>query len=271
MAMAVSIRVGSISSDPPEGARAVEVRRLDWETEFFGAQMGALVVAGSADGSELLGQSDALARVLRSALRDAELDGYRHLSLRISADDLPAIWAAERAGLRLMDIAVDLVYRFGAAESPTPLREVRQATPADAPAMRAMTAGAFGLTRFAVDPFFAAWQVDEFYATWATNLFNGLADHVVVADVDGRPAGFVSCKRLSNGDGRIPLVATSRAFRRQGIARDLLAAALAWFRGAGCTTVYVKTQVANAPAVALYERASFTLDHTELTFTTTQN
>jgi ribosomal protein S18 acetylase RimI-like enzyme len=132
-----------------------------------------------------------------------------------------------------------------------------------------MTLGAFGLTRFAVDPFFSKSQVDDFYTTWATNLFSGLADAVFIAEIEGRPAGFVSTKLSANDQGRIPLVATASEFQRRGIARGLVAAALAWFADAGCSVARVKTQAANYPAVALYERAGFTVTQSELTFTTT--
>jgi ribosomal protein S18 acetylase RimI-like enzyme len=240
------------------------VRPLEWETAFFGAKLGELVV------TERAPDAGALAQELRNTLREAELDGYSHLTFRASADDFVAVWAAERAGLRLMDVAVDLIFRLEATPLPTaPQRLVRPGSRADLPAMRAMTRGAFGLTRFAVDPFFTTEAVDHFYETWSINLFNGLADHVVITDIEGRPAGFIGCKLNAGGDGRIPLVATSSQFRRCGVARDLLSAALAWFARAGASVAYVKTQAANTPAVSLYERAGFTAHRTELAFTTT--
>jgi ribosomal protein S18 acetylase RimI-like enzyme len=263
--------------------RAVEVRPLEWETNFFGARMGALVAVGGDAGAGVLGtlergslsaQADALAHELRGALREAELDGYRHLTFRVAAEDLPAIWAAGRAGLRLMDVALDLGYDFRQTPVQSPHAEdrvLRVGVTADIPALHAMTTGAFTLTRFGVDPFFTQSQVDSFYATWATNLFSGLADVVLVAEVEGRLAGFVSCKLNHSCEGRIPLVATSTEFQRRGIARDLVAAALAWFGDAGCRVAYVKTQAANYPAVTLYERAGFTVRQSELTFTTTLN
>jgi ribosomal protein S18 acetylase RimI-like enzyme len=174
--------------------------------------------------------------------------------------------------LRLMDLPVDMKHRLRDLPARAPLapdRSVRLGTPADVSAMRAMTRGAFNLTRFGVDPFFTQTQIDDFYATWATNLFTGLADAVLVAEVDGQLAGFVAAKRLASGQGRIPLVATASAFQRRGVARDLLAHTLGWFVDAGCTAAFVKTQATNYPAVALYERAGFTLDHAELTFTIT--
>jgi ribosomal protein S18 acetylase RimI-like enzyme len=268
--------IATLRDQRPSGSdeivRRFEVRPLSWETGFFEERMGALVLTEGTGDGPLNVQADALSDELRSALHEAEVDGFRHLSLRLAAHDLAAVWAAERCGLRLMDLAVDLRFRFDSTALPARgERAVRLGQPADVPAMREMTAGAFGLTRFGVDPFFTQPQVDSFYATWATNLFEGLADAVLIAELEGRPAAFVSTKRAPDGSGRIPLVATATEFQRRGIARDLVAAALAWFADAGCSVAYVKTQAANYPAVALYERAGFTISQSELTFTTTLN
>jgi ribosomal protein S18 acetylase RimI-like enzyme len=260
------------SSASGEHVRRIEVRPLNWESGFFEQRMGALVLIEDLGSGPLNEQSDALSDELRGAVREAELEGFRHLTMRVRAEDLPAIWAAERCGLRLMDVAVDLKFNFGSTPLPSRGdRPVRPGSPDDIAAMRSMTGGAFGLTRFGVDPFFSQAQVDAFYATWATNLFAGLADAVLIADIDGQAAGFVSTKLAVDGSGRIPLVATATQFQRRGVARDLVAAALAWFADAGCSVAFVKTQAANYPAVALYERAGFSVNHTELTFTTTLN
>src|SRR5438093_6293378 len=125
--------------------RRIEVRPLRWETDFFEERMGGLVLTEERGNGPLNKQSDTLSDALRSALREAELEGFRHLTLRVRAEDLPAIWAAERCGLRLMDVAVDL--KFGLASTPLPPRGdrlVRLGRPDDGPAMRAMTVGAFG-------------------------------------------------------------------------------------------------------------------------------
>jgi dTDP-4-amino-4,6-dideoxy-D-galactose acyltransferase len=271
MVLIATIRPERSSMRPRELSRHVEVRPLKWETDFFGAPMAALAVMGQR-ALDMRAESDDLANELRSALREAELDGFQHVALRVLADDPAAIWAAERVGLRLMDLAVDLKHSLGTLPTVDDAR-VRLATPDDIPAMRAMTAGAFGLTRFALDPFFTSRQVDDFYATWATNLFAGLADVVFLSEIDGAPAGFVSARVIPNehGFGRIPLVATARQFQRRGIARGLMAATLKWFADAGCDVAYVKTQTANYPAVALYERVGFQTSQSEITFTTTLN
>jgi dTDP-4-amino-4,6-dideoxy-D-galactose acyltransferase len=274
MVLTASLRPQHPPLHVAEFDRRVEVRPLEWETNFFGERMGALVLLGERGRDSLLARSDALALDLRAALREAELDGYRHLSLRVPAEDIPAIWAAERAGLRLMDVGVDLSIKLDRIRVPAAgSHPVRIGVPADASAMQAMTVGAFGLTRFAIDPFFSEAQVDNFYKTWAANLFGGMADVVLVVEIEARPAGFIGCKLAADGtrEGRISLIATAAEFQRRGVARELIASALAWFTDAGCRVASVKTQAANYPAVALYERAGFTVSRSELTFTTTLN
>jgi ribosomal protein S18 acetylase RimI-like enzyme len=127
---------------------------------------------------------------------------------------------------------------------------------------------AFALSRFAVDPFFSSAQAQAFFRQWTRNLCTGLAQAVLVGDLDGAPAGFVSCA-LAGEEGRIPLIATDARHRRRGLGRALVGAALRWFAGAGAPVVHVKTQAANYPALALYQRSGFTTSRTELTFSAT--
>lgn len=245
---------------------AVELRRLDWDTEFFGALMGVLALTSAAGtGSEL--DPEALERELRAALDRARAEGYAHLIFRASGEDLPSAWAAERAGMRLVDVGIDSTYTFGRAPLPEPPDGVtiRPARPDDLPALRELAAAAFTLSRFSADPFFSDEQVQDFHRQWVTNLCNGLARAVLVCELDGGPAGFVSC--AMNGDeGRIPLIAADTGYRRRGIGRALVAAALRWFGEAGAAVAHVKTQAHNYPALALYHRAGFAVSKAELTF-----
>lgn len=50
---------------------------------------------------------------------------------------------------------------------------------------------------------------------------------------------------------------TLAAFRRQGLARDIVAALMAGARGAGASKAYLQVEAPNAPAIALYERFGF--------------
>jgi ribosomal protein S18 acetylase RimI-like enzyme len=257
---------------PSEGGAATpgptfELHRLEWDTAFFGAQMGVVVLTGEAGASAPEQRAAALERNLRTLLVRANAERYAHLILRVPAEDLPMVWAAERAGLRLVDVGIDSTFSLQTTPLPPPPQalSIRPAGAEDLPTLRELAATAFILSRFAADPFFSAEQVAAFHREWVTNLYGGLAQAVLVCEVAGALAGFVTCA-LSGDEGRIPLIATQSGYRRQGLGRGLVSTALRWFAAAGARVAHVKTQAHNYSALALYHRAGFSVSKTELTF-----
>jgi GNAT superfamily N-acetyltransferase len=75
-----------------------------------------------------------------------------------------------------------------------------------------------------------------------------------------RRAGAVVASGLSVADGALASVqcmATLERARRQGCARAVLAAIEAWAGSQGCARLYLQAEVANAPAITLYESFGF--------------
>lgn len=245
-------------SDPP---RALEVHPLDFDTRLFGAQLGSIVRTG---------HGQPTSRELTELVSQARHDGYQHLIFRAAAEDSHSIWAAEQAGLKLVDIGVDSTFTFGS----TPLPEqpatphVRAARPADMAPLQDLAATAFVRSRFVVDPFFSPQANVKLHREWVKNLFGGLAQAIFVCEIDGHLAGFVS-NSVNQQEARIPLIATNGTYRRQGIGKALVAAALNWSAQQGVPVAHVKTQAHNYPALALYHRAGYVVSKTELTFSVT--
>jgi dTDP-4-amino-4,6-dideoxy-D-galactose acyltransferase len=245
-------------------ARRVELRELSWDTSFFGSRMGEIAVIVDSDARDA-GESS-LGDRISDELQRARIEQYEHVILRIRAGDSELIAAAERAGMRLVDIGIDSVLSL--APEPPGVSErgaIRESRDEDISAIAELAGEAFTLSRFHVDPFFTDEQVIRFHRQWATNLCRGLAQTVLVAEEGNDVVGFVSCS-LSDGDGRIPLIATKPDVRRRGIGFGLVSAALDWFRGARARTVRVKTQSHNYSALRLYDRIGFMIDRTDLTF-----
>lgn len=271
--MSVQLANGFGPADVASGAfwtpqrRTVEPRLSEWETAFFGSRMGAIVRLDEA-GPDSAGE--VRAQDLQTAVAKARTDGFAHLIFRAAGNDVQAIWAAEAAGLRLVDVGVDSTFTFATTPRPALDRRlpIRSGRLEDVPSLRELTVGAFTHTRFAVDPFFSTEQVTAFYQEWATNLFTGLADAVLVYEIDGQVAGFISCA-MKGDEGRIPLVATAAAHRGRGVGRALVSAALDWFASAGARRAHVKTQATNYSALALYHRSGFCISNTEVTFSLT--
>ena len=241
------------------------LRKLDWDTRFFGAESGVIDLV-----EPLAGQADrrgATAALLRSLLSDARAEGYAHLIYRPGAEDWEAVHGTEDAGLLLVDLGVDFAFHYEKtllADDASSF-DIRPSRDEDLPALRDLAGSAFRYSRFNVDPFFSDAQVEAFHREWVTNLYNGLAQAVLVCEEGGELAGFVSCA-ISGQNGRIPLIATAESHRGKGVATALVQAALRWFHDNGATVAFVKTQATNVPAVALYERNGFVLDRSELTY-----
>jgi dTDP-4-amino-4,6-dideoxy-D-galactose acyltransferase len=247
-----------------------ELHRLEWDTGFFGAPMAAIVPVSGVEPPRDGWQAGGVEKSLTVLLEQARTQGYAHVIFRTTSEDQAAIWGAEGAGLRLVDVGVDSSFDVSQAGSPGPAPElaIRPARADDLPALRELAGSAFVLSRFAADPFFTSEEVIRFHEQWITNLYNGLAQAVLVCELERGLAGFVTCA-LNGDQGRIPLIATRADYRRRGVGRALVAAALHWFAAAGARAAHVKTQAHNYPALALYHRAGFVVSKTELTFSIT--
>jgi len=113
--------------------------------------------------------------------------------------------------------------------------------------------------RFHRDPAIPLAAANAVKRSWALNYFAGKrGDWMVVVCRDGRPVGFLQLLRSQTDDLVIDLIAVDRDYRRGGIARAMIAFAVANCRGDG--RLVVGTQVANVASVRLYENIGFRLD-----------
>ena len=83
--------------------------------------------------------------------------------------------------------------------------------------------------------------------------------HLLVVDVDGAPAGFVSATEILHPDKAPELflneLGVDEPFRRRGAASALVEELRSLGRELGCATIWVLTDEANAAAMATYRRA----------------
>jgi len=82
---------------------------------------------------------------------------------------------------------------------------------------------------------------------------------LLVARLNGRFAGFTALRRHWNGLALIEELAVDAMSRRRGVARELLAAAIAWAEAQGLAGLMLETQDNNVAACRLYESSGFEL------------
>ena len=118
-------------------------------------------------------------------------------------------------------------------------------------------------SRFHVDPNFPNEGWEALYVTWMKNSINGsIADAVLIKKELDCISGVITLR--INGDlGTIGLLGVDEKYRNQGIGRQLIFAAFAWFKARRIDKVEVLTQGDNTGACRFYESCGFTLIQTD--------
>lgn len=208
-------------------------------------------------------------------IAEADARKLRHLSARIDSRELPVLQALESSGFQLVDailrFSLDASEWKGAPPLPVGVR-LRDAVASDIEPLAKLSADGFRYDRFHNDPLLAPGVADRVHAAWLTNAINGKAgDGVLVAEVDGRPAGFfilaldrLAGECLGTTIGTLVLITIDSTLRRRGVALALSLGSIDWLKERGATRFEVGTQLANVPAANVYLKAGFRLVQTNV-------
>ena len=230
---------------------------LEWDTAFFGFRIAR-----------------ARERLLDEP-RAAEIDAWCRrnqvccIYFLACPDCADSTRVAEQHDFRLVDIRMTLE-RDPAVPPQAELGrtfagEIRSARPADMPALQQIARVSHTDTRFFQDPHFAKDRSAALYETWIKVSLEGYAHAVLVAELEGCPAGYISCHLESTlHEGRIGLLGVSGETRGQGVGASLVSRALAWFCDQGVRRVLVATQGRNVRAQRLYQRCGFVTSTVDL-------
>jgi ribosomal protein S18 acetylase RimI-like enzyme len=224
---------------------------LAWDSEFFGCRIGRM--AGGRLDPNLLVEVDAWCRA----------EAIDCLYFLADSGDPATAAVAEAGGFRLMDLRVTLEGPLTPDPSPIPSRPpgegrplARLFRPEDLPELRRIAAVSHHDSRFYADPHFDRARCDELYATWIEKSCRGeSADAVLVAEHEGKPAGYISCVRSGGVDdsGEIGLIAVAAEAQGRGLGKALIRSSLRWFADRGLPRVRVVTQGRNVRAQRLYQ------------------
>lgn len=215
---------------------------LSWDTEFFGRRIA------NVDANTL---TSAEAHAVRAW---AEANRVECLYFLARAGDGPTLAAAAEVGFSFVDLRVELLIDLPeTAPAPAPAT-VRAASVDDIPTLQRIARAAHRDSRFFLDAHFPVDRSEDLYARWIARDF--AEHHVLVAEVDGAPAGYLSVQRKA-GHGVISLLAVDEAHAGRGLGRALVLAAFAWFHTHGLRRVQVVTQGQNIRAQRLYQGAGF--------------
>jgi ribosomal protein S18 acetylase RimI-like enzyme len=173
-----------------------------WDTKVIGEPVAVikyLVEAGAND-------SRVLDQLLDEVLQHAANRGVHLLTCKVQPLQFPAIHALERHGFLLMDTLLDYFFDL----SQTPFDEIRPpkqidglhlrlATAQDLPELITLTETAFSkhFGRYNSDTRMPPGTGTRVYQEWVRSSFSGAADWIVIAEVNGRIAGYSVWKKAS--------------------------------------------------------------------------
>jgi len=216
---------------------------LDWDSAFFQRRI-ARVRSGRL--------SEDLVPAILQWCSERQIDCLYFLA---DANDPPTVRVAERNGFNFVDIRT--TFERSLDDLPDAPAGVRPAGAADIPELKRLTGRSFSDSRFYSDPLFDREACDALYAVWIERSCHGYADCVLVAELDGKAAGYVTCSLGPAQTGSIGLIAVDAAVRGGGIGQKLLLSALHYFRDRGMMRATVVTQGRNLASQRLYQRHHF--------------
>ncbi len=230
-------------------------RFLSWDSDFFGVRIGRIT------SSRL--EPDAV-ETIRQWAQAEQIDCLYFLA---DSDHQQSTQLAEAAGMALQDIRLTFGQKL---VTPPPAPDTtglhfRTSQPDDLKALRAVARDAYVQSRFFVDPCFPADRCADLYGLWLEKSLSGdLASVVTIAELEGQPVAYITCKVDEAGTGTIGLVGVAEAARGQQLGQKLMHYTLGWFYDQGAQQVEVATQGRNISAQRLYQRSGFLTQSVQL-------
>ena len=257
---------------------AASFEPLPFDTDLYGipmAKVGFLEAEGNYDLAKK--RFDAL---LQQMDQICHKNGIQHLSARALPEQTALIHALEENGFYMVaglsTIALHLK-KFQWPEEKNSVK-VRNFTDNDLEPLSEISRVSFGnpqdwLDKAHADPNLSKEKSDELYVRWFRNCCNGTqANQVLVAEVDGKPVGYITLK-LENGGlkncgvrlGNVPLNAVDPNYRQKGIYSSLVLAGLKWF-APHVDWVTIKTQVTTLAVQKTWQRLGAHVARVEYAF-----
>lgn len=217
---------------------------LEWDSNFFGCRIARL-------------ECERLDRAtLNEALvwcRNNRIDCLYFLA---DADHAATMRLAESDGFQLTDVRVTFERAIGEGDAAPSSDGIRRAREEDLTSLRAIARAAHHDSRFYFDEHFDRRKCDLLYEAWIENSFHGFAQAVLVAEIEGRAAGYLTC-HLKGAESQIGLVGIDSEYQGKGLGWKLIQHFLSWSREKGATRAVVVTQGRNLAAQRFYQRNRF--------------
>jgi ribosomal protein S18 acetylase RimI-like enzyme len=168
-----------------------------WDSEITGRRIGTVEHLAVARGDPAA--TETLHELIDQLTRIVGERGAECVVCKVDCNELPVVHALEQHGFLLMDTLQDFVFDFARIpiEEINPAQRdkqltIRRADPSDFAAVMGVSERAFAnyFGRYHADPQMPPGTPTKIYTEWVRAAFDGWADWILVAAVDGRIAGY---------------------------------------------------------------------------------
>ena len=236
--------------------------RATWDSDKLGVSMAKTDIL--VDARHPL-SSLVVAEFLR-ALDDwtTELE-MRHVAIRLNFEDTVVRVGVENTGFHIVDaLLVQKLELVSPMPKPEKVTSCRLAVPEDAAAFEEDVATLYADSRYHMDGGFEPQRLRNLYVLWLRTAFASGADQVLVAELDGQPAGFITCyvEREYTACtglklGFIGLLGVLPSAQGRRVGKSLIKSAIEWFDVQGVQVVAVATQITNYAGLSAYQSGGF--------------
>jgi GNAT superfamily N-acetyltransferase len=211
----------------PEGMAVFEY--LDWHSEVLEYPAGEIYVL-EAFGNTTSPTSEINSDLLGDILAECQARGIKHVTLWVDTRNREAVIAA--INRRMMLISTLVIYSYYREDRvgvlPKPEHPIREVEKKDVEELEKF-ADKFVYSRFGLDPNVPTDKAESLYAGIIKKACYAESDALLVAELEGEVAGFMSYtikRKLADyiglRIGKIGIGATSPSYRKRGIFRSLL-------------------------------------------------
>lgn len=181
------------------GASALRFALLPWDVAAFGRRCYEVTIDAAAP--DLV--PGEVARFMREA-------GMQTVTCRLPGRDRTHLALIRGAGFHEVELQLELAVRLGARGPAEPGTLLRSLTPADRPAIEAITRHAFLATRFHDIPGVTDAQIGDRFVRWLAEIMHAAPDLALVLEVDGAVQGLFASKPTGErGELYLALAATA--------------------------------------------------------------
>ncbi|MFN8413209.1 MAG: GNAT family N-acetyltransferase [Anaerolineales bacterium] len=182
---------------------------------------------------------------------------------KVPVTSVAQVGALTNAGFRVTDVNVTFEREPAMAPISNKTIIVRDVQPEDENAVLAIAESSFVYSRFHLDPFVSKELADKIKREWIANYIRKQrGERLLVAEVDGKPAGFLALLVVGDADktGVIDLIGVGKNMQGRGVGRSLVEFHIqdAYQKYAH---LIVGTQIANVPSMRLYAKCGYSISN----------